>query len=68
MGDEASANVNTTPTPKTRREKNLEAELERETDPAKKRAMREELDDLKRGRIAADFVEGVLIRYTITSD
>lgn len=50
MGDETSTNISTAEAPKTRREKNLEAELKRETDPVKKRAMREEIDDLKRER------------------
>jgi hypothetical protein len=54
MGDETSSNVSTAVAPKTRREKNLEAELKRETDPVKKRAMREELDDLKRERERED--------------
>lgn len=54
MGDETSTNISTAATPQTRREKNLEAELKRETDPAKKRAMREELDDLKRERERED--------------
>jgi hypothetical protein len=54
MGDETSTNVSTSPTPKTRREKNLEAEVNREADPVKKRAMREELDDLKRERERED--------------
>lgn len=54
MGDETSTNINTSPTPKTRREKNLEAELKRESDPVKKRAMREEIDDLKRDRERED--------------
>ena len=54
MGDETSTNINTAATPKTRREKNLEAEIPRETDPVKKRAMREELDDLKRERERED--------------
>jgi hypothetical protein len=54
MGDETSTNVSTSATPKTRREKNLEAEVARETDPVKKRAMREELDDLKRERERED--------------
>jgi hypothetical protein len=54
MGDETSTNINTAATPQTRREKNLEAELKRETDPVKKRAMREELDDLKRERERED--------------
>lgn len=50
MGDETSTNVSTEAAPKTRREKNLEAELKREADPVRKRAMREELDDLRRDR------------------
>jgi hypothetical protein len=50
MGDETSSNVSTSPAPKTKREQNLEAELKRETDPAKKRAMKEELDDLRNER------------------
>ena len=54
MGDETSSSVNTEPAPKTRREKNLEAELKRETDPVRKRGMREELDDLRRERERED--------------
>jgi len=54
MGDETSTNINTSATLKTRREKNLEAEVNRETDPVKKRAMREELDDLKGERERED--------------
>lgn len=54
FGDETSANISTTPTEKTKREKNLEAELRRETDPAKKREMREELDDLRAARERED--------------
>jgi len=54
MGDETSTDINTAATPKTRREKNLEAEVKRETDPVKQRAMREELDDLKRERERED--------------
>jgi hypothetical protein len=50
FGDETSTNVSTAEAPKTRREKNLEADLKRETDPAKKRAIKEELDDLKAER------------------
>ena len=50
FGDETSSNVSTQEAPKTQREKNLEAEVKRETDPAKKRAMNEELDDLKAER------------------
>ena len=54
MGDETSSNVSTASTPKTKREQNLEAELRRETDPAKKRAMKEELDDLRKERERED--------------
>jgi hypothetical protein len=54
MGDETSSNVSTESAPKTRREKNLEAEIKRETDPARKRAMREEIDDLRRERERED--------------
>jgi hypothetical protein len=50
FGDETSSNVGTADAPKTRREQNLEADLKRETDPAKRRAMREELDDLEAAR------------------
>jgi hypothetical protein len=54
FGDETSSNVSTALTPKTKREKNLEAELKRETDPAKRRAIREEIDDLKAARERED--------------
>jgi len=54
MGDETSSNVSTASAPPTRREKNLEAELKREIDPARRRAMREELDELKRNRERED--------------
>jgi hypothetical protein len=54
MGDETSSSVSTEAAPVTQREKNLEAELKRETDPAKKQAMREELEDLKRDRERED--------------
>lgn len=50
FGDETSNNVSTQAAPVTKREKNLEVEIKRETDPAKKRAMKEELDDLKAER------------------
>jgi hypothetical protein len=50
FGDETSNNVGMAEAPKTKREKNLEADLKRETDPAKQRAMKEELDDLQAGR------------------
>lgn len=54
FGDETSSNVSTGLTPKTKRERNLEAELKRETDPAKRRAIREEIDDLKAARERED--------------
>lgn len=54
MGDETSSSVSTEPAQKTRREKNLEAELKRETDPVRKRALREELDELRRERERED--------------
>jgi hypothetical protein len=50
FGDQTSSSVSTAEAPKTRREKNLEADIKRETDPGKKRAMKEELDDLKAER------------------
>jgi hypothetical protein len=50
MGDETSSNVSVQDAQKTRREQNLEGELKREQDPAKRRAMKEELDDLKAER------------------
>jgi hypothetical protein len=54
FGDETSSRVATEPAPKTKREKNLEAELQRETDPAKRRSMKEELDDLRSERERED--------------
>ncbi|MGH7498630.1 MAG: hypothetical protein ACREL3_07255 [Gemmatimonadales bacterium] len=54
MGDETSSGVSVSSAPKTKREKNLEAELKRETDPDKKRAMKEELDDLQKDRERED--------------
>jgi hypothetical protein len=54
FGDETSSNVSTAAAPKTRREKNLEAELKREADPARKRAMKEELDELRVARERED--------------
>ena len=54
FGDETSSQVSTEPAPKTKREKNLEAELQRVTDPARKRALKEELDDLKSARERED--------------
>lgn len=54
FGDETSSNVSVTPTPKTKREQNLEGELKRATDPARKREIREELDDLRSARERED--------------
>src|SRR4051812_2220729 len=54
FGDETSSNVSTQAAPKTKREKNLEAELKREADPVRKRAMKEELDDLRADRERED--------------
>lgn len=53
-GDETSSTIVTGSTPKTKREQNLEAELKREIDPARRRAIREELDDLKAARERED--------------
>jgi hypothetical protein len=50
MGDETSSSVSVSDAPKTTREQNLEGELKRETDPARRRAIKEELDDLKAER------------------
>jgi hypothetical protein len=49
FGDETSG-VGTAEAPKTKREQNLEADLKRETDPTKRRAIREELDALESER------------------
>ena len=54
MGDETSSSVSVPSAPKTKREQNLEGELRRETDPAKRRAIKEELDDLKAERERED--------------
>jgi hypothetical protein len=54
MGDETSSSVSVSSAPKTKREQNLEGELKRETDPAKRRAIKEELDDLKASRARED--------------
>jgi len=53
-GDETSSNVGVSSAPKTKREKNLEAELKRETDPNKQRDMREEIDKLRSDRERED--------------
>jgi len=45
MSDETSTSVSVASTPKSKRERNLEAELKREQDPVKRRELKEELDD-----------------------
>ena len=54
MGDETSSGVSVGSTPRTKREQNLEGELKRETDPVRRREMKEELDDLKKERERED--------------
>ena len=53
-GDETSSSVSVASAPRTKREQNLEAELKREQDPVRRRAMKEELDDLKARRASED--------------
>ena len=54
FGDDANAYVGIPLTPKTEREKNLERDLERATDPGRQRRLREELDRLRRDRQRED--------------
>ena len=54
MGDETSSSVHVASTPKSNREKNLEAELKREKDPVRRRELKEELDDLESARERED--------------
>ena len=54
FGDDASPHINIPLTPKSVREKNLEADLERTTEPAQRRRIREELDELRRDRQRQD--------------
>ena len=54
MSDETSTSVSVGSTPKSKREKYLEAELEREKDPVKRRELKEELDDLQNDRERED--------------
>lgn len=54
MGDETSSSVYVETTPKSTREKNLEAELKREKDPVRRRRLKEELDDLRKARERED--------------
>jgi hypothetical protein len=54
FGDDVSSGVSVSETPKTKREKNLEAELKGEKDPVRKREINEELDDLRKERERED--------------
>jgi hypothetical protein len=54
MGDETSSSVYVESTPKSNREKNLEAELKREKDPGRRDELKGELDDLKDERERED--------------
>ncbi len=54
MGDETSSGVNVSSAPKTKREQNLEGELKRETDPARRREIKEEIDQLRKERERED--------------
>lgn len=54
MSDETSSSVSVASAPKSKREKNLEAELKREKDPVKRREIKEELDDLENARERED--------------
>jgi hypothetical protein len=53
-GDETSSSVSVPSAPRTKREQNLEAELKREQDPVRRRALKDELDDLKARRARED--------------
>lgn len=54
FGDDASPHVNVPLAPKSVREKNLERDLEHTSDPAQRRRIREELDELRRARQRED--------------
>jgi hypothetical protein len=54
MSDETSTSVSVASTPKSNREKNVEAELKREKDPVRRRELKEELDDLQNDRERED--------------
>ncbi len=54
MGDETSPTVAVPVAEKTKRERNLEADLKRETDPERRRDIKEELDDLREDRERED--------------
>jgi hypothetical protein len=54
IGDETDTAVNVPSASKSRREKHLEDELKRETDTARRKKLKEELDDLRRNRERED--------------
>ena len=54
MGDETSPSVSVPSAEKSKRERNLEGELKRETDPDRRREIKEELDDLRKDRERED--------------
>jgi hypothetical protein len=53
-GDETSSSISVASVPKTKREQNLEGELKRVSDPARRREIKEELDDLRAERARED--------------
>src|SRR2546423_7859658 len=60
LGDETDSSVSVPSAAKSRREKNLEAELKRETDTARRKRLKEELDDLRREREREDRINRTL--------
>lgn len=60
FGDETDAHVYVPSSPKTRREKRLEEELKRETDPSRRRRLKEEIDSLRREREREDRINEAL--------
>ena len=54
FGDDTDPHVNVPSAPKTEREKNLERDVKKTTDPTQKRRMQEELDALRRRRERED--------------
>jgi hypothetical protein len=54
FGDDANSSVSVPSAPKSTREKNLEGDLKKATDPAERRRIKEELDGLKQDRERED--------------
>jgi hypothetical protein len=54
FGDETSSSIPTSATPKSNREKDLEKSISRETDPAQKRELQKEKEDLEEARERED--------------